>query len=299
MGWWDTYSCHFYTKLYVSPRRYSDCDGHTITPRFRLLPVCGSYSSDSVSIIIAKFIFSSRVSIKTVFEVIANYSLVTPLLNGVLEKLINRCEDVIEFSYSYNSSVCSSDSSESACSNNCPDCQLNSVTYLHSTNCTKEIFLFVHTTCANFSIPGTCIGRNSPKSSCCLRTADQDNVTLPAILASLCLLFLVTIVMATVFTTYRVIKTRYETLCILDMALPPAHVLAHVCITYRINSGKFKLHDNVLSYFVLPPKGTRGSLQKWRLLIPPTTQQNFHMRYQTLSTNGKLCFQSVPFLPEL
>ena len=192
--------------LFTSPRRYGNCGGHKITPRSRLLPVCGSYNNDKISIIIATFIFSSRVSTEMVFEVVTNYSRFTPLLSGIVDKLKYACEDVIEFIYSYNSSICSSDTD--SCSDSCPDCQLNSVTYLHSINCTNEVFLFVRTTCANFSIPGACIGLNSPQSSCCLKTPNQDSVTLPSILAPLCILFLITLIAAIALTAYSV-KTRY------------------------------------------------------------------------------------------
>lgn len=184
---------------------YGNCGGHKITPRSRLLPVCGSYNNDKISIIIATFIFSSRVSTEMVFEVVTNYSRFTPLLSGIVDKLKYACEDVIEFIYSYNSSICSSDTD--SCSDSCPDCQLNSVTYLHSINCTNEVFLFVRTTCANFSIPGACIGLNSPQSSCCLKTPNQDSVTLPSILAPLCILFLITLIAAIALTAYSV-KTR-------------------------------------------------------------------------------------------
>ena len=155
---------------------------------------------------IASLTFPSGVSTQDIFLTIVNYSLSTPALSGIQEQLTSSCEDVISFGYSYNSSTCLSDTD--SCLASCPDCWLNSVTYLHSYNCSKEIFILIRTTCTNFSIPGTCIGHSKPKSTCCPEKSNQNNAMLIEILVPLLLILVVLSSVTAALTAYAV-KTRY------------------------------------------------------------------------------------------
>ena len=127
----------------------------------------------------------------------------TTALNDIQHQLTFSCNNLVSFSYLYNSSACSKDSDN--CLVTCPHCRVDSVAYLHSPNCTKEIFLLIHTACVNFSIPGACIDHSKPRSLCCLVIPSQSDIVI--ILAVLVPICVVICTAASVLTAYAV-KTR-------------------------------------------------------------------------------------------